>query len=44
MHEMSDVASEEKTVLEGVFARCCLIALYQKGALIIFLDHITNYT
>lgn len=43
MREMSNIASEEKAVLEGIFARCYLTGLYRKGVLIIFLDHITNY-
>lgn len=33
-----------KSVLEGMSARCCLTGLYPKGVLIIFFDHITNYT
>lgn len=44
MHEMPNVASEEKAVLEGIFATCCLTGLYRKGVSITFLDHVTNYT
>lgn len=43
-HEMSNVASEETAVLEGLFARCCFTGLYRKSVLIIFLDRIKNYT
>lgn len=31
MHEMSNIASEEKAVLVGIFARCCLNGFYQKS-------------